>query len=51
VILAGVHRFFSWAMVLTSGFTALSGFSSSQLTLQLSRLGGSATDRRHDDDQ
>jgi MFS transporter, ACS family, glucarate transporter len=35
----GVHRFFSWAMVLTSGFTALTGFSNSALMLQLSRFG------------
>ncbi|MBV9980578.1 MFS transporter [Bradyrhizobium sp.] len=35
----GVHRFFSWAMLLTSGFTALTGFSNSHLMLQLSRLG------------
>jgi len=35
----GVHRFFSWAMVLTSGFTALTGLSNSALMLQLSRFG------------
>ncbi|MGC2780898.1 MAG: MFS transporter [Bradyrhizobium sp.] len=35
----GVHRFFSWAMVLTSGFTALTGASSSMLMLQFSRFG------------
>lgn len=35
----GVRRFFSWAMLLTSGFTALAGWSSSALALKLSRIG------------
>jgi sugar phosphate permease len=34
----GVRRFFSWAMLLTSGFTALTGLSSTPLMLQLSRF-------------
>ncbi|MEN3287781.1 MAG: transporter, family, glucarate transporter [Bradyrhizobium sp.] len=35
----GVSRLFSWAMLLTSGLTALTGLSSSPLMLQLSRFG------------
>lgn len=35
----GVSRLFSWAMLLTSGFTALTGLSSSPLMLQASRFG------------
>ncbi len=35
----GVHRLFSGAMILTSGFTALTGLSNSALMLQLSRIG------------
>src|ERR1700749_1923095 len=34
----GVRRFFSWAMLLTSGFTAMTGLSSTPLMLQLSRF-------------
>jgi ACS family glucarate transporter-like MFS transporter len=34
----GVSRLFSWAMLLTSGFTALTGFSASPLMLQFSRF-------------
>jgi len=35
----GVSKLFSWAMLLTSGFTALTGLSSSAAMLQLSRFG------------
>jgi sugar phosphate permease len=34
----GVRRLFSWAMLATSGFTALTGLSASPLMLQLSRF-------------
>jgi MFS transporter, ACS family, glucarate transporter len=34
----GVRKLFSWAMLFTSGFTALTGLSSSPLMLQLSRF-------------
>lgn len=39
IIKFGVHRLFSWSMILTSAFTALTGFSNSILMLQISRFG------------